>query len=82
MSETYIILLRKGLGLETDTSEILQEMVRSVRKAGNISILGIYTDYANHFSIGEIIEKFITIRGGQCPTQKYWEFRADKKSIW
>uniref|UniRef100_A0AC35G3J1 Uncharacterized protein n=1 Tax=Panagrolaimus sp. PS1159 TaxID=55785 RepID=A0AC35G3J1_9BILA len=68
------------LGLETDTSEILQGMVRSVRKAENISILGIYTVYAIIF--GEIIETFITIRGGQCPAQKYWKFCANKISIW
>uniref|UniRef100_A0A914PZV5 Uncharacterized protein n=1 Tax=Panagrolaimus davidi TaxID=227884 RepID=A0A914PZV5_9BILA len=59
--QSWIYKVGMKLGLETDTSEILQEMVQSVQKAENILILGIYTGYANHFPIGEIIEKSITI---------------------
>jgi len=66
------------LGLETDTSEIFQEIFRAVSKGGNVSIIGVYTGYSNHFPIGAMMEKNITVRGGQCPAQKYWKYCLEK----
>lgn len=39
-------------GLETDTSEILNEMIESVRNYGRVGITGVYVGYTNHFNIG------------------------------
>jgi threonine dehydrogenase-like Zn-dependent dehydrogenase len=41
-------------GLETDTSEILNEMIEGVRNYGRVGITGVYVGYTNHFNIGEI----------------------------
>ncbi|EDN02712.1 hypothetical protein HCAG_00576 [Histoplasma mississippiense (nom. inval.)] len=51
------------LGAETDTSEILNEMVTSVRNFGRCGITGIYVGYRGVRLIGN----------GQAPIQKYWE---------
>jgi len=58
---------------ETDTPEILTEMILSVNKGGNMSIIGDYFGYANHFPIGALMEKGVTTRGSQVYVQKYWK---------
>jgi threonine dehydrogenase-like Zn-dependent dehydrogenase len=49
-----------------------------VRKFGTVSILGVYCGFANHFPIGPMMEKGLTIRGGQCPAQKFIKFCMEK----
>ncbi|KAH7729963.1 GroES-like protein [Aphelenchoides avenae] len=62
-----------AVGLETDTSEIFNEMFQAVRKFGNVSIIGVYTGWANNFPVGAMMEKDLIIKCGQCPAQKYWK---------
>lgn len=40
-------------GLETDTSEILNECIESVKNFGRVGITGVYVGYTNHFNIGK-----------------------------
>lgn len=62
------------LGLETDTSEILNEMITSVRSYGRIGITGVYTGFTNHFNIGSVMERGIRLIGnGQAPVHMYWK---------
>ncbi|KNG88718.1 alcohol dehydrogenase [Aspergillus nomiae NRRL 13137] len=62
------------LGMETDTSEILNEMITAVRPFGRIGITGVYAGYTNHFNIGALMQTGIRFIGnGQAPVQKYWE---------
>jgi threonine dehydrogenase-like Zn-dependent dehydrogenase len=65
-------------GLETDTAEILSQMFSAVRPFGNVSIIGVYCGYANHFPIGVMMEKDLIVKCGQCPVQKYWKFCLEK----
>jgi len=60
-------------GLETDTPEILTEIMYSVRMFGRVSIVGDYFGTANGFPIGMLMEKGLTVRGGQCPVQRFWK---------
>lgn len=71
--QSWLHKLQMKLGLQTDTPEILTEMFRAVRKCGNVSIVGDYYAYANHFPIGALMEKGLTIRSGQCPVHRYWK---------
>lgn len=62
------------LGAETDTSEILNEMITSVRNYGRCGITGVYVGFTNHFNIGSLMERGVRLIGnGQAPVQKYWE---------
>ncbi|KAL2070792.1 hypothetical protein VTL71DRAFT_13818 [Oculimacula yallundae] len=62
------------LGLETDTSEIINEMITSVRNYGRCGITGVYVGYTNHFNIGSLMERGIRLIGnGQAPVHLYWE---------
>lgn len=65
--------IQRFLHLETDTPEILKEIIMSVRKGGRISIVGDYYQTANGFPIGAVMEKGLTISAGQTPVQKYWK---------
>jgi threonine dehydrogenase-like Zn-dependent dehydrogenase len=58
---------------ETDTPEIITQIIKAVKKGGNVSLIGDYLAYANHFPIGALMEKSLTTRGGQVFVQKYWK---------
>jgi len=70
--------MERALRLETDSSDILEQMIKSVRKFGTIGIVGVYSGYCNHFPIGAMMEKGLTVRGSQCPVQKYWKMAMEK----
>lgn len=62
------------LGAETDTSEIVNEMIESVKSFGRCGITGVYVGYTNHFNIGSLMERGIRLIGnGQAPVHLYWE---------
>jgi len=62
------------LGAETDTSEIVNEMIESVRNYGRCGITGVYVGYTNHFNIGSLMQRGIRLIGnGQAPVHKYWD---------
>jgi len=65
--------LQLQVGLQTDSSDIITEMVHVLRKGGTLSLIGDYFETANQFPIGPIMEKAILMRGGQCPVQRYWQ---------
>jgi len=65
--------LSRALKLETDSPDIITEMVKVCRKGGNISLIGEYIGTANSFPIGPLMEKGITLRGGHVWVQKYWK---------
>ncbi|KAH9541979.1 hypothetical protein CY35_14G090800 [Sphagnum magellanicum] len=70
--ESLVHKLETTLNLETDTSEIVNEIIYTVRKAGRVSIVGVYAGFANHFNVGAMMEKGLNIAAGQTPVQKYW----------
>lgn len=62
------------VGAETDTSEIINEMIESTRNFGRCGITGVYVGYTNHFNIGSLMERGIRLIGnGQAPVHLYWE---------
>ncbi|KAF9205158.1 hypothetical protein BGZ59_000660 [Podila verticillata] len=72
-AKSLIHKVERAVGLETDTSETINEMVRSTKKFGTIALIADYAAYANHFLIGGIMEKGIRLIGcGQAPIQRHW----------
>jgi len=64
--------VQRAIGLETDTPEILNEAIRSVKKFGTISVIADYFGTTNGFMIGAVMEKGIRLIGcGQAPVQRY-----------
>jgi len=70
--------VERAIKVETDAVDTLCEMMRAVRKGGNVSIMGDFIGYANHFPIGAQMEKGITVRSGQVHVQRYWQTVLDR----
>jgi len=65
--------LEMMVGAETDTSEILNEMVEGVRNFGRCGVTGVYVGYTNHFAVGALMQRGVRLIGnGQAPVHKYW----------
>lgn len=77
-AQSWLHRIEMAVGLETDTSEILTQIIRSVRNFGNVSIIGVYSGTTNHFPIGAMMEKGLVVRCGQCPMQKYARYCMEK----
>lgn len=71
-SKGWLHKIERAVGLETDTPEILNEIITCVRKNGRIGVVGDYYSYTNHFNIGAFMEKSLHMSAGQCFVQKYW----------
>ena len=61
---TLIHTIEQKLRFETDSPEVVNECIRAVKKGGRVSLIGDYFMYANHFALGPMMEKSITVRGG------------------
>ncbi|KAG0156123.1 hypothetical protein PDIDSM_3299 [Penicillium digitatum] len=62
------------LGMETDTSELLNEMITAVRPFGHVGVTGVYAGFTNHFNIGALMQTGVHLMGnGQAPVHKYWK---------
>ncbi|KAH8547475.1 chaperonin 10-like protein [Umbelopsis sp. PMI_123] len=73
-AKSMIHKIERSLGMETDTSEVLNEMVRATKKFGTVALIADYAAYTNHFLIGAVMEKGIRLVGcGQAPIQRHWE---------
>lgn len=71
-AKSWVHKVEKALKLETDALDTVSEVLRAVRKGGNVTIMGDYIGYGNHFPIGAFMEKAITVRTGQIHVQRYW----------
>ncbi|KAI6887791.1 GroES-like protein [Hortaea werneckii] len=72
--KSWLHTVELATGMETDTSEILNEMIESVKNYGRVGITGVYVGYTNHFNIGSVMERGIRFIGnGQAPVHLYWE---------
>ena len=56
----WLHTIELAAGLETDTSEILNEMIESVKNYGRVGVTGVYVGYTNHFNIGEQFQTRLT----------------------
>jgi len=73
-AKSYAHKLEMALGAETDTSELVNEMIESVKSFGRCGITGVYVGYCNHFNIGSLMERGVRLIGnGQAPVHLYWE---------
>ncbi|TMW56298.1 hypothetical protein Poli38472_008946 [Pythium oligandrum] len=72
-SQSWMHTIERAIGMETDTPEIIGECMNIVRKYGRVAIIADYIGYANHFPVGHVMMKHLTVRSGQCPVQKYFK---------
>jgi threonine dehydrogenase-like Zn-dependent dehydrogenase len=76
-SSSWLHKFEKALKLESESPTILNTAIEMVRKNGRITILGDYTGYVNHFNLGALMEKHLTMNGGQLWPHKYYSIIFD-----
>lgn len=59
------------VGLGTDRPHVLREAIRCCRKAGMISVPGVYVGMLDKVPFGAVVNKGLTIRSGQTHVAKY-----------
>jgi threonine dehydrogenase-like Zn-dependent dehydrogenase len=67
----------RGLGVEGDSSDTVSAVIKATRKGGNIALIGDFFYTTNNFPIGMLMEKAITLRGGQLYAEKYFPYLLD-----
>jgi threonine dehydrogenase-like Zn-dependent dehydrogenase len=60
----------RALALEGDSSDTVAAVIKATRKGGNVALIGDFFYETNGFPIGMLMEKAITLRGGQLFAQK------------
>jgi threonine dehydrogenase-like Zn-dependent dehydrogenase len=68
----------RALMLEGDSGDTVSSVIKATRKGGNVALIGDFFFHTNQFPIGALMEKTITLRGGQLMAQKVssrWDFR-------
>lgn len=60
----------RAVGAEGDSSDTVSAVIKATRKGGNIALIGDFFYSTNNFPIGMLMEKAITLRGGQLFAQK------------
>ncbi|KPI45643.1 Zinc-type alcohol dehydrogenase-like protein [Cyphellophora attinorum] len=69
--------LMRATGLEGDSTDTISEVIKATRKGGNVALIGDFFFHTNMFPIGMLMEKTITLRGGQLMAQKYYPYLLD-----
>lgn len=59
------------MNFESGSVKVLEACMSAVRRAGTISVLGVYPTTYDNFPIGQFFDKGLIIRGGQAPAHKY-----------
>ncbi len=52
-------------------SQVLRWAVQCLAKAGTLSIIGVYSEASNVFPIGQLMNKNLTLKAGNCPHRRY-----------
>jgi len=67
----------RALGMEGDSSDTVSAVIKATRKGGNVALIGDFFFTTNEFPIGMLMEKAITLRGGQLYAEKYFPYLLD-----
>ena len=62
---------KQRIGLPTDISGALGEAITACRKAGRVSVPGVYAGFADRFPLGALMQKGLELRTGQTHVQRY-----------
>lgn len=57
--------------IQAGAANVVQWCINSVRKGGVVSIMGVYGPTMNMVPIGNVVNKGLTVRSGQCNVKRY-----------
>jgi threonine dehydrogenase-like Zn-dependent dehydrogenase len=62
---------KQALMLETDRPLALRQAIRACRNGGTVSVIGVYGGFIDHFPMGAVVNRSLTIKAGQCHVHRY-----------
>jgi len=63
--------VKQALMLETERPIALREAIRACRNGGTVSVVGVYGGLIDKFPMGSLLNRGLTLRGGQCHVHRY-----------
>jgi threonine dehydrogenase-like Zn-dependent dehydrogenase len=60
----------RAMGIERDSGDTVEAVIKATKKCGHVALIGDFFFNTNDFPIGMMMEKAITVRGGQLTAQK------------
>lgn len=69
---------KAAVGLGTDRPEVLRQAILSCRKAGTVSVPGVYIGFLDKIPFGALMNKGLTLKTGQTHVQRYMRPLLDK----
>lgn len=62
---------KQSVMLESDRPLALREAIRACRNGGVVSVIGVYGGFIDKFPMGAVMNRSLTLRGGQCHVHRY-----------
>jgi threonine dehydrogenase-like Zn-dependent dehydrogenase len=62
---------KQALMMETDRPLALRQAIRACRNGGTVSVIGVYGGFIDHFPMGAVVNRSLTIKAGQCHVHRY-----------
>jgi threonine dehydrogenase-like Zn-dependent dehydrogenase len=62
---------KQALMLESDRPLALRQAIRCCRNGGVVSVVGVYGGFIDKFPMGAVLNRGLTVRGGQCHVHRY-----------
>jgi threonine dehydrogenase-like Zn-dependent dehydrogenase len=56
---------------QTERGDAVREAILACRTGGTVSVIGAYGGFMDKFPLGQMMNKSLTIRTGQCHVQRY-----------
>jgi threonine dehydrogenase-like Zn-dependent dehydrogenase len=63
--------VKQSMMLETDRPLALRQAIRACKNGGTISVIGVYGGFIDQFPMGAILNRSLTLKGGQCHVHRY-----------
>jgi threonine dehydrogenase-like Zn-dependent dehydrogenase len=70
-TDAFLDKIKSLVGLATDRGHVLREAIMCCRKAGTVSIPGVYIGFPDKIPMGAAMNKSLTFKMGQTHTQRY-----------
>lgn len=69
--------VKTGLRMQTDRPNVFRQCIQACRKAGTVSVPGVYAGFGDKIPLGAMMSKGLTIKTGQTHVQKYSKLLLD-----
>ena len=66
-------LAQQAVKMENDRPIALREAIQACRSGGTVAVIGVYSGFINHFPMGTVMNRMLTIRAGQAPVHRYMQ---------